>query len=302
MSAAIDLMEATLQDLAADQVVQPLRTVMPLAPPRVLGLMPAWLKPADIVGAKLIAVVPGNSQVGLPSHQGVIVLFAASTGSPLAVVDAESVTAIRTAAVSGVATRHLASPSAHRLALFGTGRQAHTHLAAMLAVRPLREVWVWGRNPAHALAFQREAIRTTAATVRVARTAREAAENADIICTVTSAATPVLAGRWVRAGTHINAVGACLATARELDTALIQQSRLFVDQREASEHEAGDYLIPLAEGAISARHVLGELGEVLRHTVPGRQADDDVTVFKAVGLAAEDIAAAHFVYSSRVST
>lgn len=302
MSTAIDLMEAALKDLALGQVVQPLRTVMRLTPPRMLGLMPAWLKPADIVGTKLIAVVPGNAAVGLPSHQGVIVLFAASTGTPLAVVDAESITAIRTAAVSGVATRHLARPSAQRLALLGTGRQARTHLAAMLAVRPIRDVWVWGRNPEHAQALQRDAARTTSATVRVAPTAEEAAAQADIICTVTSAATPVLAGRAVQAGTHINAVGACLASDRELDTAVVQRSRLFADQREACAHEAGDYLIPLAEGAITERHLLGELGEVIAGTVAGRTAENDVTVFKAVGLAAEDIAAAHYVYASRLET
>lgn len=252
--------------------------------------MPADVHDPPALGVKAITVLPGNQGTAFDSHQGVVLLFAPDTGSLIGIVDASSITAIRTAAVSGVATRLLAREDASDLAILGAGVQARTHLQAMRAVRPINQVRVWSRSAARREAF---AAWATGQGVHVMATesAEEAASGAHVICTVTASTTPVLQDAWVAPGTHVNAVGASLPEARELESALIARARLFVDRRESAVHEAGDYLIPLREGTITEQHIIGEIGELLLGVDKGRTTTSEVTVFKSLGLAVEDVAA-----------
>jgi ornithine cyclodeaminase/alanine dehydrogenase-like protein (mu-crystallin family) len=251
-------------------------------------------------GAKVLSVVPGNAAKGRDSHQGVVVLFEGEYGSVVAMIDAGAITAIRTAAVSAVATQTLARADAGCLALIGSGVQAASHLAAMAAVRPLREVRVWSPDRERCAAFVKRATEEfgvnteTGARVAISAAARprDAVAEADIICTVCAATTPVIESSWIRAGTHINAVGGHRPHERELDSATIQRARVFVDYLPSAMEEAGDILIPIGEHVIDRTHVLGDLTSIVTNRVPGRVDPKDVTIFKSVGLAIEDIAAA----------
>jgi ornithine cyclodeaminase len=223
-------------------------------------------------------------------------LFETQNGRLLAMMDAGKITAIRTAAVSAVATRLLASTDAENLAILGSGVQAATHLDAMRLVRNIKRVKVWSRNFDHAQSFaQRESTRLSLS-IGAIENAERAVEGADIICTVTSSMDPILHGDWIAPGTHINAVGSSVPFARELDTAAVVKSKLFVDRRESTLNEAGDFLFPQKEGAINDAHVLGEIGDILLDKVRGRESVNDITLFKSLGLAVEDVAAAHFIY------
>lgn len=309
MAECIEVMDLALRTLAVGDALLPLRQVVSLPGTRNLfALMPGQIGsgpgaasgPAAL-GAKVITVFPGNEATPLDSHLGVVLLFDAGSGRLLAILDASSVTAIRTAAVSGVATRTLANPDAGDLALLGSGAQAMTHLEAMGAVRPLRRVRVWSRSPDRCARFALAAHRKLGVTVEPMPDVESCVHGADLICTVTASREPVLEGRWIADGAHVNAVGAALPTARELDTEAIRRARLFVDRRESAMAEAGDVLIPLAEGAITGDHLLGEVGDVLLGAIPGRVARPDVTVFKSLGLAIEDLAAARYVHEKAVA-
>ena len=248
----------------------------------------------------MLSIAPENHSSGRATHQGVIVLFEGEYGSPVAVIDAGEITAIRTAAVSAVATRLLARPDASRLAIIGAGVQAYSHLTAMAAVRSLREVRVWSRDSGRCRALVRSAEAELGIHVRMGAGARDAVEGADIVCTATSASTPVVQSSWIAPGTHLNAIGAHRPTERELDSETVRRARVFVDHMPAAMAEAGDILIPLAESCIDRAHVLGDLAQLLGGSVSGRVSDGDVTVFKSVGIAIEDIAAAAHVYRRAV--
>ncbi len=297
MSQCIEVMERALGALAAGAAVQPLRCAMPL-PGRagLLGVMPGFLGEPPVLGIKVLTVFPGNAARGLDSHQGAVLLFDPGDGRLLAIMDATEITAIRTAAVSAVATRHLARRDAGDLVILGTGTQAETHLESIALVRPLRRIRVWARDPRRCERFAERATRRGGPRVEPAASARDAARGADIICTVTASREPVLMGQWIEPGAHVNAVGACVPAARELDTAAVVRGRLFCDRRESALHEAGDLLIPIAEGALTASHIAGELGDVLLGRVTGRTDDAQVTIFKSLGLAVEDLAAAIHIY------
>ncbi|WP_242346794.1 ornithine cyclodeaminase family protein [Anaeromyxobacter terrae] len=296
MQECIEVMAEALGALSRGEAHLPLRSLVPYPDGRgLLAVMPGFYDAVGALGAKVITVVSGNEGTAFDSHQGAVLLFEARHGSLRAILDGSAITAIRTAAVSAVATRALARPDAGDLALLGSGVQAARHLEAMKLVRRLRRVRVWSRDPEHARRFAaREGARHGLA-IEAVPDAREAVAGADLVCTVTSSRTPVLAGAWLSPGAHVNAVGAALAAARELDTEAVRRARLFVDRRESAEGEAGDYLIPLAEGAITPDHLRGELGEVLLGRVPGRTSADEITVFKSLGLAIEDLAAAEHV-------
>ncbi len=297
MEECVEVMAGALQTLARGDAVLPLRSMVWL-PDRsgLLGLMPGYLGAPSVLGLKAVSVFPGNQDSEYDSHQGAVLLFEAEHGSLVAVIDASSVTGIRTAAVSGVATRLLAREDAGDLAILGSGVQAATHLEAMRVVRTLRRVRVWSRNPENARAFaQREGARH-ALRVEAMGSAREAVEGADLICTTTAARDPVLHGDWLAAGAHINAVGACFPNTRELDTAAVLRSRLFVDRRESALSEAGDFLIAKREGTIGDDHILGELGEALLGRIAGRRSPEEITLFKSLGIAVEDLAAAHHIW------
>ena len=295
----IEVMAGALAALARGEAFQPLRSAHWLPDRRgLLVAMPGGLFAGgdDVVGIKVLTVFPGNAAHGEESHQGAVLLFEAERGRPLAFLDAASITAIRTAAVSALATRLLAREEAGDLALLGTGVQARTHLAALREVRPLRRVRVWSRDPGNARRFAAAESARHGLPVEPAASARGAVDGADIICTVSAATEPILAGAWIAPGAHVNAVGACTPNARELDTAAVVHARLFVDRRESALHEPGEILTPLREGAITEDHIQGEIGELLVGKVVGRRTADEVTLFESLGLTVEDLAAARHIY------
>jgi ornithine cyclodeaminase/alanine dehydrogenase-like protein (mu-crystallin family) len=264
----------------------------------VYGLMPAYSRSLGMIGTKLISVFPDNHGTELDSHQGVVMLFDGTNGSPLALMDAASITAIRTAAVSGVATKLLARQDARSVAILGSGVQGHTHVDAMMAARPFERVVVWSRNTEHARTLAASATKKHGVAVTTAPTAEAAVREADVVCTVTASREPVLQGQWLRPGTHLNVVGASIPTAREIDTDAVKRSRVFVDRRESALAEAGDLLIPIQEGAVTAAHIGPELGELIVGSAQGRASDAEITLFKSLGIAVEDLASAHYLYDS----
>jgi ornithine cyclodeaminase len=297
MGDCIEAMGDALAALARGDAVLPLRQVVRLPDGRgLLASMPAVAGHVGAMGLKAITVFPGNHGTELDAHQGAVLLFEADRGRLLAVIDATSVTAIRTAAVSGLATRLLAREDAGDLAILGTGVQARTHLEAMGVVRRLRRVRVWSRTRANAEAFAREEAAPAGIAIEVAATVEEAVRGADLVCTTTAAKEPVLRGAWLAPGAHVNAVGACFPSTRELDTEAVRRARVFTDCRESCLNEAGDFRIARDEGAFTDTHLLGEIGEVFVGRVPGRIAPGDVTVDESLGIALEDLAAAHFIH------
>jgi ornithine cyclodeaminase len=303
MADCIEEMAAALSRLARREAILPLRTILWLPDRRgALGLMPGALLPERVLGVKAITFFPGNEGTELDSHQGAVLLFEAERGRLLAVIDATSVTAIRTAAVSAVATRALAREDADDVALVGSGVQARTHLEAMLLVRPIRRVRVASKSLARANGFAARESRRLQIAIEPVATVRAAIQGADIVCAVTSAREPVIAGEWLEPGCHVNAVGSSVPTARELDTAAVKRARLYVDRRESAVNEAGDFLIPRKEGAIGDEHILAELGEVLIGVAPGRRSSGEITLFKSLGLAVEDVAAARRILENATRT
>src|SRR5437764_3134692 len=296
MADAIPLMAHAFRLFSAGTGAYPLRTHLSLHDPSGDALvMPAYDGTAGL-GVKLVTVHPHNPDHGYPAVRALSLLVRAGDGEPLMVCDGAALTAIRTGAASGVATQVLALPAARRGALFGAGAQAETQLLAMLSARPLESVAVVARRPEHARAFCRRLGTTVVARLEAAASADEAVRDADVIVTATSSYEPVFDGRLARPGAHINAVGAYRADMRELDPHVIARARVYVDSREAALAEAGDLLMPLRAGSIDEAHVRGELGEVLLSRVPGRERAEDITVFKSVGLAVQDLVAAMEIY------
>jgi ornithine cyclodeaminase len=287
MPECIELMEQTLVALAREELYQPLRSVV--RPPDgegFMGLMPAHAgggSPA--FGLKVVCIFPGNPARGLDAHQGGVMLFDGETGEVRALANASAITAIRTAAVSAVATRALAREGARTLAILGAGVQARAHLDAMRALHDWERVAVWSRTREHAAALG----------VEVADSAEEAVRGADVVCTVTTAREPILHREWLAEGAHVNAVGSSIPTTRELDTATMAAAALFVDRRESTLNEAGDYLFAAQDGAIGPEHIRAELGEVLAGDTEGRRDAGELTVFKSLGLAVEDLACVRFL-------
>jgi ornithine cyclodeaminase/alanine dehydrogenase-like protein (mu-crystallin family) len=280
MGECIEAMEDVLRALARGELHQPLRSIS--RPPEgesMIGLMPAHRGGSRPVWAlKEIVVTPDNPTRGLDPHQGAVLLHDGETGELRAIMNASPITEIRTAAVSAVATRALARPDARVVAILGGGVQARSHAEAMRAVLPDADLRTWKRSDGG--------------------TPEEALHGADVVCTCTSAREPIVRRDWLAAGAHVNAVGSSIKTMRELDTQTVADASLFVDRRESTLNEAGDYLIAAAEGAIGPEHILAELGEVLIGNHPGRTSADELTVFKSLGIAVEDLAAAELVVAN----
>lgn len=298
MKECIALMREALVKLAAGEVHQPLRTIVrPPGAAGVMGLMPSYVSGEQAAyGLKTVCVFPGNPAIGKDAHQGAVLLFSAETGELLALMNASAITAIRTAAVSGVATDLLAREDAHTLAIVGAGVQARTHLAAMSQVRTIERCRVVSRTIEHAQKLAEEMNDSVPFPIEVAATVAEALDGADLIATVTNAKEPVVKREWIAAGAHLNVVGSSTPHAREVDTATMAASSLFVDRRESTVNEAGDYLFAAREGAIGPDHIRAELGELLSGENPGRTSPDEITLFKSLGLAIEDLAAANYLY------
>lgn len=299
--ACIEIMADVLRAFDRGDTVQPMRSVIHL--PEGAGslyTMPAFTADPRALAVKLITVFHGNDARSLPSHQGIVVVFDPVTGAPVLLLDAARLTAIRTAAVSAVATRALARTDAAVLGVLGTGVQARSHIDAIPLVRDIREVRVWGRSTEHAEQLARE-YADAALQVVICENADDAVRGADIICTTTAAREPVLRGAWVSPGAHINAIGSSTKEAREIDSTAVAKARIHVDSIDAALTEAGDLLIPLREGDTDPNRWT-PIGTVLNGSRAGRETDDDITLFKSVGLAIEDAAAAAHIAQQLTSS
>jgi ornithine cyclodeaminase/alanine dehydrogenase-like protein (mu-crystallin family) len=301
MRECIEVIEHAMQRASEGDAIMPLRNAISLPQGGKFGWMPGYLGDPSVCGSKLVGVFEGNFDLGMHSHNGVVVLFETEYGRPFAIVDAAEITAIRTAAASAMATRLLARPESTCLAILGYGAQARQHLEAMLCVRDFTQVRVWGRDPIKARAFCAEHANRYEIPIEAKESARAASEGADVICTVTGSPTPILHGEWIVPGQHINAVGTSFPGIRELDGPAVARSRLFVDLRESALAQAGEFQMARDEGLIDDDHILGEIGEISLGQVEGRLTAEDVTLYKSLGLVVQDLAAAHHVYKKAVT-
>lgn len=304
MDAAIEIVEKAMVAVSAGAANLPLRTAVDVGPPNFMGVMPGAFLPGNgqteaCFGVKLVSLFPNNPDAGFSSHQGAVVLFEPKHGSAVAMMNAGLLTAVRTAAASAVATRALARDDCATLALIGAGEQAEHHLQAMLLVRPsIRAVRVAGRRPEKAEAFAAHAAeRFPQVSIAVASDVRAAVKGADIVCTVTTSPEPVLFGEWIDPGTHLNVVGASIPSKVEIDEDLVAKSRLYVDYRPSTFAQAGEVIRALESGRIRRDHVLGEIGEVVAGTVPGRTDAEQITLYRSLGIAAQDLACAALCWS-----
>lgn len=273
------------------------RIGVPIAPAKVFGIMPGVLASRATFGAKVLAVFGDPARPGRSTHEGVVVAFDLETGHIKCMADAHSITSVRTGAASAVATDVLARKDAERLAILGCGEQARAHVHAISRVRKLQEVLVWGRSQHVAADFAARLRAETGLQIRAVVDAREAAREADIICTVTASSTPVLLGKWVRPGTHVNAVGSSHAGPVEVDSDLVVASRYVADSRNSALAAAAEFLNAKAAGLVGDEHIVAEIGEVLLERVPGRTSEDQITFYKSLGHIVQDLAAADYVHA-----
>jgi ornithine cyclodeaminase/alanine dehydrogenase-like protein (mu-crystallin family) len=281
---------------------QLLRSIIPLSEGRLFGVMPGAMGAHAPFGAKLISVFPENFSRGIQSHQGLVILFDPESGAPVCVLHAGEITAIRTAAASAVATDALARRDACRMALLGYGEQAASHARAIGKVRHLESIVVWGRSLERARVFAKRMQAEIGLPVVTAEDVKEAVAEADIVCTVTSAAEPILKGEWVRPGTHLNLVGSSYAGPAEVDSELVVRSRFFVDSREGVLNQGAEFLRAKSAGLVGDEHILAEIGQVLAGEVEGRRSEEEITVYKSLGHIVQDLATAWALYSQSEST
>lgn len=303
MGDLISAMESALARFSAGDVLQPVRTVLTVGPTHAyFGLMPAYVPNPGSLGAKLVTVFADNPAKQLPSHLATIVLLDPETGALQALMDGRYITEARTAAVSAVSARFLAKADASTLAIIGSGVQARSHLEAYSEVRSLKDVRIWSPQARSRERFVSDMSGHVTAPIRATATAEEAVRGADLIVLVTSSPTPVLESAWVSAGAHVVSVGACRPTQREMDPELVARARLYVDSRAAAVVESGDVAMGISEGRFTVSHIQGELGEVVLGRVQGRTAEDQVTIFKSLGMAVEDVVTADLVFRRAAET
>ncbi len=298
----IEAVESAMRAVARGDTIMPLRRYMDI--PRQGGkftLMPGYLGEPCTFGVKIVSKYPRSADSPYGSHVGAVMIFDSVEGIPLALLDGSELTAIRTAAASALATRILARADGATLAILGTGTQALHHVQALTCVRPITEVRVWGRTGAHARRLLRRLALPVSVSARVCDRAREAVDGADIVCTTTSAAEPVLEGKWLAPGCHVNLVGAAIASSAEADVDVVTRSRFFVDYKASAMDQAGELLAAIRDGAVSEAHIAGEIGEVLAGDVSGRRDDGEITVYKSLGVAAQDLAAAYAAFRNAES-
>jgi alanine dehydrogenase len=302
MDDLIDTMASALVQFSTGKVRQPLRTVVAVEPKPAgagggfYGIMPAFMPQPAALGTKLVTIYESNAARALPTHLATIVLLDPETGELLAILDGRYITEARTAAVSAVSARHLARPDARVLAIVGSGVQARSHIEALIRVQRFEEIRVWGRDPARLFSLVEEMLPRVGTRLVPVETVRDAVRDAGIVALVTAARQPIVQREWISPGAHICAVGACRPDQREMDTALVRDARVFVDSRTGALAEAGDVVIPINEGAFAASHIVAELGEVVAGRVQGRRNVDEITIFKSLGMAVEDVAAARLAW------
>jgi ornithine cyclodeaminase len=295
--AAIRIVREAMLALSRGETRQLLRSILPLSPGRLYGSMTGALGARGPFGSKVLSVFEENVARGRQSHQGLVLLFDPDSGEPVCAVHAGELTAIRTAAASAVATDALARKDARTLAILGCGEQAATHLRSIREVRPLERVAVWGRSPERAAAFATRMEREVGVPVRAVPSAREAVSEADVVCTVTAAAEPVLLGAWVRPGTHLNLVGSSYLGPVEVDDALVVRSRFFADSREGCLRQGAEFVKAREAGLIGDEHLVAEIGEVLSGAIAGRRTAEEITVYKSLGHIVQDLSTAWALYS-----
>ncbi|MGC9949385.1 MAG: ornithine cyclodeaminase family protein [Bryobacteraceae bacterium] len=288
----IAAMETALAAFSSGQVVQPVRPVVEMGESALFAAMPGFVREPAVLGAKLVAVIGANQARGLPTHRASILLLDPETGALIALMDGRLITEMRTAAVSAVSARYMARADAAALAILGSGVQARSHLTALTIARAFAEVRIWSPTPDHLRQFAAE----SPMPVRACQSAAEAVRGADIVILATASATPVVEDAWVAPGAHVVSVGACRPNQREMDPALVARARLVVDSRASAFQESGDIVMGLGEGRFAPSHVVAELGEVVSGGAPGRTAAQEITVFKSLGLAVEDLAAARLAF------
>ena len=303
MAECVELMSDALASLARGEVFQPLRTIVRPPDARgLLGLMPAYRQGEQgAFGLKAICVFPGNPAIGKDAHQGMVILFSQETGEPLALMNASAITAIRTAAVSAVATRLLAREDAEQLAIIGAGVQARTHLVALACVRQIKRARIACRNREHAEQLVREMREKVPFPIEAVGSNDEAVRNADLVVLATSAQEPVIKRDWLADGAHVNGIGTHSPHSREIDSETMAAARIFTDRRESLLNEAGDYLLAAQEGAITPESVVAEIGELVIGTKQGRTAPSEITVFKSLGLAIEDVVCAEYLFRKAIA-
>ncbi len=304
MAEAIQAVKGAYVQLSAGQAVVPLRTPVPVERREGVTLfMPAYLSASDALGAKIVSVFPGNLARGLPLIHAVVVVVDAETGRPIALMDGTYITALRTGAASGVSTDLLARSDARVVAVFGAGAQARTQLEAVCTVRPIEKAWVYDTMPDRAVAYSREMRargRPIPTDIVVADSPADALREADVVCTATTSSTPVFDDADLKPGVHVSGVGAYTHEMQEIPAETVVRAKVVVDSRVASLAEAGDLIIPLAEGLITEASIHGEIGEVAAGKIPGRESDTEVTFFKSVGLAVQDVAVAELILQRAV--
>ena len=298
MHACIDVMADAMRAATSGELAIPPRTHLPLADDSAaMLLMPGSSLSPPYYGAKIVSMHGDNPSRGLPAIQGFVALFEHDTGTPVALIDAASVTAIRTAAASALATRELARADASTLGIFGTGVQAAAHIEAIACVRDINTVYIWGRDQNKTVQFAATQSRRYDFEITACGDAREAAA-CDIVTTVTGASVPVLQGDCLNEGAHVNLVGSHTPGAREADTVAIQRSRVFVDSRDSALREAGDILIPIEEGAVDESAIVAEIGAVIAGDAVGRRTPHDISLYKSLGVFAQDLFAAARVFEA----
>ena len=302
MAECIEVMDRAMRAFSAGSVNTPSRTIAPLEGDNgYLILMPGEIQKPPLYGAKIVGLHPGNPERGRPAVQGFVILFDHTTGAPIALVDGAEITTIRTAAASALATRELARKGASSHGIFGTGVQAAGHLDAVCSIRDITQVLIWGRDPEKARQFAHTHADRTGITIS-AVTDPAVAAACDIVSLATNSPEPVLRGEWLQAGAHLNLVGAHEPHHREADSKAVAGSAIYVDSRQGALSEAGDILIPISEGKISERDIIGEIGEVLPGAAPGRKDEQQITLFKSLGIVAQDLFAAEHVLSKARKT
>lgn len=296
MNECMEIMAPAMMAASSGAIAVPPRRFVPLMDNSgFLGLMPGSSLELQAYGAKVISLHPDNPGKGLPTIQGFVVLFDHASGAPVALVEGAEITAIRTAAASGLATRLLARDEARSCGIFGAGVQAAVHIDAMCAARPVQEILVWSRNLEKTREFAEQQAQRTGLDVQATDDPARAG-GCDLVCTVTGSPVPVLQGEWVKAGAHINLVGSHTLATREADTALVAKAEVYVDLLESAKNEGGDIMIPVQEGAVDEDHIIGEIGQLLRAEIRGRSDARQITLYNSLGMTAQDLYAARYVY------
>ena len=288
----VDALDAAMRAVSAGNAIMPLRQYLQIPGSAVrFTLMPGYMDAPPCFGVKVVSKAERAPDSPWGSHVGAVMVFSPDEGIPVALLEGSELTAIRTAAASALATRALAAPEARRLAMIGCGLQAEHHVRALLTVRPIDHIVVWGRSRTRAEAFLASLEVPPGVVVEVADSVASAVADADIVTTVTSARTPILAGAWLKPGSHVNLVGAAVRDAAEADVETVRRSRFFVDYRASAMAQAGELLDAIEQGIVTAAHIAGEIGEVLAGTLPGRRSEAEITVYKSLGVSAQDLAA-----------